>query len=118
MSKQKENDNDISSPNLIIEDVTPVDGIPEYLLEELTPDTAKIITSEASTATRIDNAYVSGFNEGFIHGQIKLLEIAHDILIRAGNSPEESTTITKIIANHAGIINQYRAWLLTHKNNY
>ena len=117
MSDQKRNDNDISD-HIVIEDITPVDGIPTYLFAEETPDTAKIITSEASTAVRIDSAYIAGSQEGFIRGQIRILEVAHAILIRAGNSPEEAANITNIIARHSGIAEQYQHYLLTQKNNY
>ncbi len=118
--KRKNNpeDYDEITEEVDLGEITPVDGVPIIEYDMLTPDTAKIITNETSTAHRIDNAYMSGFNEGFIYGKIKILEVAHEILIRAGNSEDDAAAITKVIATHAGILEQYHAWILTHKNNY
>ena len=122
MNNPKENESntfDEVTEEFDLSDVTPVSGGILIDLEyEATPDTAKIITDEASIALRLDSAYTSGFNEGFLHGQIKILETAHQILIRAGNSLDDATEITKVIAKHSNILNVYEHWLLTHKNNY
>jgi hypothetical protein len=100
------------------DDITPSDGIPLYDLEYATPDTAKIITNETSTAMRIDNAYMSGFNEGFIHGKLNILPLIKDILMRAGNSEDDSENIIQVIARHAGIIEQYQRFILSHKKDF
>lgn len=94
MSKQKENDNDISSPNLIIEDVTPVDGIPEYLLFE-----------ESSTTLKIKiNEYDIGFTEGKSVGEQRILSLIKEMLLNRKLSANEVAEIIDIIAERAGII--------------
>lgn len=116
--KEKSNvisDNDVTE-EIDVSDLTNSEGVPSYSLEYDTADTAKIESNDSASASRVDGAYVAGFNEGFTFGKINILRVAREILIRAGNTEDEANNITSIIATHAGVSVAYNHWLLQLKN--